>query len=231
MASGFSIVEFMVAMTITLLLLTLIVSQASLLGQRSPRIIDSQERLEALFNTVDFFKSDISSCGKRLQEAQLFMPCLCCETAPHKLTVRFGTASETLKGGVPARSQFVAVDSSEQFISGKEILLYDPSAQISEWARIKDRQKNGLTLVQATERDYSAGSRLIVVKTVTYQHDHSAQILRRKVDRSPAQPMLEGVKDFYFSYFSDQASMLYQIELISGEQVRGYIALSNLVRP
>lgn len=221
----------MVAMTITLMILTLIASQVSLLGQRSPKIISSQERLEALFNTVDFFKSDMSSCGKLLIEAQNFLPPFCCETAPHKLTIRLGTAVETLSTPVMAQSKTLDIETSEYFAAGKEILIYDPVTKHSEWTYIENKSKSQLCLEACLKQDYSTGSRLIAIKTICYQHDPSQQILRRKVDQSPAQPMLEEVKDFYFSFFPQQASILYQLELSTGEQVRGYIAITNLIQP
>lgn len=230
MNEGFSLMEFMVAMTITLMLLTLIVSQASLLGQRSARIMDSQERLEALFNTVDFFKSDISSCGMRLQEAQTLLPSLCCETAPRKLTIRLGTASEVLSKAVAANSQYLDLAAPDAFADGKTVLVYDPESSLFEWNRIRKRTQERLTLENRLQNDYPSGSRVIVVKSVTYQHDPSRQLLSRKVDRAPAQPMLEQVKDFYFTFYPQQASMLYQLELSTGEQVRGYITLNNLIR-
>lgn len=231
MNNGFSLLEFMVAMTITLMLLTLIVGQTSLIGQRSVRIISSQERIEALFNTVDFFKSDVGACGKRLQEAQLLIPSLCYQTAPHQLTVRQGSACETLSDAVPAGSPCLYIQAVESYSSGKDLLIYDPATASSEWLRIKEKNRHMLLFESALKNDYGAGSRLIVIKTTSYQHDPGKQTLSRKVDRSPAQPMLEEVKDFYFSIYPEQASLLYQLELCSGEQVRGYISLNNLVQP
>lgn len=231
MNEGFSLLEFMIAMTISLMLLTLIVGQASLLGQRSPRIIDSQERLEALFSTIDFFKSDINACGKRLQEAQVFLGILCFDTAPHKLTIRIGTASETLGEGLNSRQQTLDLALSDEFGSGREVLIYDPASKRYEWSRILEKRKKSLGLENPLKQDYMPGSRIVAIKTISYQHDAGKQILYRKIDRAPAQPMLEQVGDFYFSFFQDTASLLYQIKLTTGEQVRGYISLSNLVQP
>ncbi len=231
MNDGFSLMEFMVAMTITLMLLTFIVSHAGILGQRSARIMDNQERLEALFNTVDFFKADISSCGKRLQEAQNLLPSICFETTPHKLTIRLGAGSEVLPVPVKAKSQSLEIMTPESFADGKTILAYDTESGQFEWNRIKKKTRQRLIFENCLQNEYPSGSRLVVVKSVTYQHDPAKQILSRKVDRAPAQPMLEQVKDFYFSFHPEQASMLYQLELCTGEQVRGYIALNNLVLP
>jgi prepilin-type N-terminal cleavage/methylation domain-containing protein len=231
MNEGFSLLEFMVAMTISLMLLTLIVGQASLLGQRSPKIIEKQDRLEALFNTVDFFKSDMNACGQRLQEAQAFLNTLCLDTLPHRLTLRLGVASETITEMLPAREQTLRLTTPDEFSSGREVLIYDPASKIFEWARIREKRKDTLQMEVPLKQDYLPGSRLVAIKTIAYQHDVEKQTLSRKVDRAPFQPMLEQVKDFYFTFFPESTSMLYQIALSTGEQVRGYISLINLVKP
>ncbi len=51
--------------------------------------------------------------------------------------------------------------------------------------------------------------------------------IKRKIDRGYFQPVIEGVTDFYISFFEDSNSVLYRLEISGKEQVRGYIFLSN----
>jgi len=46
--------------------MTVIIASTSV----SNKTTDSQERLEAIFHTVDTIKSDLNKCGMRLQEAK-----------------------------------------------------------------------------------------------------------------------------------------------------------------
>ena len=69
MNSGLSILEILVAMAIGLSILSIVIINVSQTSAVSKKITTKQQRLEAIFHTVDTIKSDLTRCGMRLQEA------------------------------------------------------------------------------------------------------------------------------------------------------------------
>ena len=72
MIKGFGILEMLVSLSLGLGILTVIIAHAAETGRMAKKITSNQERLEAIFHTVDTIKSDLNKCGMRLQEAGKF---------------------------------------------------------------------------------------------------------------------------------------------------------------
>ena len=72
MIKGFGILEMLVALSLGLGLLTVIIAHSADSARLGKKITGNQERLEAIFHTVDTLKSDLNKCGMRLQEARQF---------------------------------------------------------------------------------------------------------------------------------------------------------------
>ncbi len=66
------------------------------------------------------------------------------------------------------------------------------------------------------------------IETVAYKYFPKLGALRRKVNNGHWNTLLDHVTDFYVTYFPDANSILYRIELIKKEQIRGYIFLLNM---
>ena len=72
MIKGFGILEMLVALSLGLGILTVIIAHSAESARVAKKITGNQERLEAIFHTVDTIKSDLNKCGMRLQEARQF---------------------------------------------------------------------------------------------------------------------------------------------------------------
>ena len=70
MIKGFGLLEMLVALSLGLGILTVIIAHSAESGKVAKKITVNQERLEAIFHTVDTIKSDLNKCGMRLQEAR-----------------------------------------------------------------------------------------------------------------------------------------------------------------
>jgi type II secretory pathway component PulJ len=104
MVKGFGVLEMLVALSLGLGLLTVIIAHSADSARVGKKITASQERLEAIFHTVDTIKSDLNRCGMRLQEARQFLAVAPFASSSAGFVCSYGIADEPLLEGA-ARGQ------------------------------------------------------------------------------------------------------------------------------
>lgn len=229
MIKGFSLVEVLVVLTLTLIIVSMIVSNVMETNRCGQKIINNQQRLESIFHTVDTIKSDLTRCGMRLQEAADTFGFSTFEYTDQSLRVLYGVAEEVLlEKGFPGESA-ITINRNDYFSSRKEILIYDSDRECYEFNLINKYEGDRLLLTYELQNDYSMNSTVVVLKEVQYKIYEDQNILKRKVNRGYFQPMIEEVTDFNVTYYPESVSVLYRIEVNKKEQVRGYIFLVNMV--
>ena len=193
------------------------------------RSIQSQERLEAIFHTVDTIKSDLNKCGMRLQEARQLCAIAPFASAADSFTCTYGIADEPLLENVVKGQQNLMVATNEFFKKDKAVLIYDLISKAWEMNEIKSSASSNPVLKNPLQNDYPVNSMVVALKKVEYKFYPALRLLKRKADKGNFQPLLAEVSDFYVTYFPDANSVLYRIEVNKKEQIRGYIFLLNLV--
>ena len=195
----------------------------------SKKITGNQERLEAIFHTVDTIKSDLNKCGMRLQEARQLCAIVPFTSAAGSFTCTYGLADELLLENAVKGQQSLKIAANEFFKKDKAILIYDLISKAWEMNEIKSRLGGAMVLRNPLQNDYPLNSMVVVLKKVEYKFYPAQRVLKRKADKGNFQPLLEEVSDFYVTFFPDANSVLYRIEVNKKEQIRGYIFLLNLV--
>jgi len=195
----------------------------------SKKITNSQERLEAIFHTVDTIKSDLNKCGMRLQEARQLCAIAPFASAAGSFTCTYGLADEPLLENTVKGQQSLKVAANEFFKKDKAVLIYDLVKQVWERNETKSQMDGALVLNNPLQNDYPLNSMVVALKKIEYKFYPGQRVLKRKTDKGNFQPLLEEVSDFYVTYFPDANSVLYRIEVNKKEQIRGYIFLLNLV--
>jgi len=231
MIKGFGILEMLVSLSLGLGILTVIIAHAAQSGRVAGRITGNQERLEAIFHTVDTIKLDLNKCGMRLQEAVRFFGIPGFEGNSDGFKVLYGLADEALAENALAGQQTLKVAANDFFKKEKIILLYDLQQAVWEFNEIKDRLGDVLVLKNPLAHNFPGNSPVLALKKVEYKFFPAQRVLKRKSDKGNFQPLLEEVTDFYVTFFPDANSVLYRIEVNKKEQIRGYIFLLNLVQP
>ena len=229
MIKGFGILEMMIALSLGLGILTVIIAHSTESGKVAKKITGNQERLEAIFHTVDTIKSDLNKCGMRLQEARRFFNISCFASAAGSFKCNYGLADELLLENAVRGQQTLKVAQNDFFKKDKVVLIYNLALEVWEFNEIKDRLGEALVLKNALQNDYVRNSQVVVMKKVEYKYYPAQRTLKRKADKGNFQPLLEEVSDFYVTFFPDANSVLYRIEVNKKEQIRGYIFLLNLV--
>jgi hypothetical protein len=229
MIKGFSLVEVLVVSALTFLLISMVVSNITETNRCSQKIIGKQQRMEAIFHTVDAIRSDLSKCGMRLKEASETFGFTTFENTGQSFRVLFGVGDEILLDDCRLEETAINVNRNDYFSKGKEILIYDREHRCFEFNKISGRSGDWLLLSNELQNNYSKNSMVVALKEVEYKIYEKENVLKRKVNSGYFQPMIEEVTDFNVSYFPESDSVLYRIEVNHKEQVRGYIFLTNQV--
>ena len=229
MIKGFGLLEMLVALSLGLGLLTVIIAHSADSARLGKKITGSQERLEAIFHTVDTLKSDLNKCGMRLQEARQFLGIAPFAASSGGFAGSYGIADESLLEGAARGQLTLKIAADELFKKDKPVLIYNLAKQAWEMNEIADRLGGVLVLKNPLQNDYAQHSTVVALKKVEYKYYPGQRVLKRKTDKGNFQPLLEEVSDFYVTFFPDANSLLYRIEVNKKEQVRGYIFLLNLV--
>jgi len=229
MIKGFGLLEMLVALSLGLGILTVIIAHSAESGKVAKKITVNQERLEAIFHTVDTIKSDLNKCGMRLQEARQICNISCLVNAAGSFTCEYGLADELLLENAARGQQTLKVAQNDFFKKDKVVLIYNLALGVWEFNEIRECLGGALVLKNALQNDFLRNSPVVVMKKVEYKYYPAQRVLKRKADKGNFQPLLEEVSDFYVTFFPDANSVLYRIEVNKKEQIRGYIFLLNLV--
>ena len=231
MIKGFGILEMLISLSLGLGILTVIIAHSAEAGRVAKKITGNQERLEAIFHTVDTIKSDLNKCGMRLQEAGRFFNIPGFESSAGGFKVIYGLADEALLENALLGQRTLKIAKNDFFKKDKMILIYDLHGQAWEFNEISDFLGGALALKNPLQHDFPGNSPVLALKKVEYKFYPAQAALKRKTDKGNFQPLLEEVSDFYVTFFPDANSVLYRIEVNKKEQIRGYIFLLNLVQP
>jgi len=229
MNSGFGMLEIIIALVLSLSILSIVIINVSESTTASKKITTNQQVLESIFHTVDTIKSDLTKCGMRLQEAGKFFNLKLFDHSENYFKLMYGVSSEILEAASFKGDKTIKINKNEYIKKNKKILIYSLDHNIYEYNEIKDLENDRVILANHLQNDYPRNSYIIVLKIVEYKHYLKQNVLKRKVDKGYFQPLIEDVSDFFIQFFPESNSVLYRIEVNQKEQIRGYIFLINLV--
>lgn len=229
MVKGFTLLEMLVVLALLSVLLPMVLANVQASARCSQKIVNSQQRMESIFHTVDTLKSDLTKCGMRLQKASHTFGFPMFEHTESSLKVIYGLGVEALTEECRRGDQGIFVNRNDFFSKGKEVIIYDTEAGCFEFNEVYEWDGDYLVLARDLLNNYSKHAVAVVMKKVEYKIYTDQKALKRKVNRGYFQPMMAEVTDFKITYFPDAKSVLYRIELDQKEQVRGYIFLVNTV--
>ncbi len=229
MIKGFTILEVIVALTIGLSVLAFVISNVSQSTSHAKRVINCQEKMESIFQTVEMIRSDLTKCGMRLLEPAKFLGFPLFVNSDDSFKVTYGIGTEMLMDDAKENAAAITVNQNDFFTKGKRIVIYDPDNRNYEINEIQAVEGNQLILSTGLQDDYPQKSSVVVLKEVEYKHYSEQNTLKRKVNKGYFQPVIEEVTDFYVKFFPESCSVLYRIEVNKKEQIRGFIYMTNMV--
>ena len=229
MTGGFSIIEMIIVLTLSLGVLAMVLGNVVSSTQQTKKILTNQEVLESIFHTVDTMKSDLTKCGMRLQQANEFFKLELIKAEDSWFRVMYGLGSGTLKEPAYTGDTTIRVAGDDYSRSKRKLILYNIIDNVYQFNEIANVSGNVITLAEALTVDFDTNTVMIIIQEVEYKLYEKQACLKRKTGKSYFQPLVENVTDFYIKYFPDSYSILYRLEVNRKEQIRGYIFLTNMV--
>lgn len=230
MEDGFSVLEVIIALALSLSIVSILLTNVSGSAVHSKKITGNQQVLESIFHTVDTIKLDLSKCGMRLQEAGTHFDIPMFEHTDRSFKITYGKSSDFLETNSYRGDKFINVKTNGSFEKKKSIIIYNQDREIFEFNGIEKVEGNRVSLIKTLKNDYFKSSAVVVLKQIEYKLYPKQKILKRKQDRGYFQPLMENVTDFFVTFFPESNSVLYRIEVNKKEQIRGYIFLTNMVK-
>ncbi|MGE5341885.1 MAG: type II secretion system protein J [Candidatus Omnitrophota bacterium] len=228
MIKGFSLLEVIVALTISLSVLTFVVANVGESIRNSKKVISNQQRMESIFQTIDVIRSDLTKCGMRLQDPARFLTFPLFENSDVSFKVTYGTDDESLLETAFAGTNIIKVNRNDYFQLKRKILIYDPGSEQYEVNEIKGLSGSQVTLTTLLKNNYPVNSVAVILKEIEYKHYLQQNTLKRKVNAGYFQPLIDNVTDFSVTFYPEVRSVFYRIEVNEKEQVRGYIFLPHM---
>jgi type II secretory pathway component PulJ len=231
MLRGFSVLEFIIVLAISMSVLTIVITSIGGSTGVSKQLIGHQQKMESICHTIEMLKSDLTKCGMRLQEAASIFNLSLFEYSSYRFKVTYGLGNENLIMNAQCGDTVIHIERNDFFNRGKKMMIFEPHQFKYEVQVIESRRGDTLTLADGLQNDYSTNAIVVALKEVEYKlySQQETQSLKRKVNRGYFQPLLENVTDFYVCFYPEANSVFYRIELGKKEQIRGYIFLTNMM--
>ncbi len=196
---GFTLIESL----ITLSLFTFIVLAAmeffSITQKHFHSLKDEYQTIEAAFSSLDKMRTDLSEAGFGLISPISMKLIEGIEAENTTLTVfKKHKDLETTANLVSGQTR-IFINNTQQVTPGRQLCFHDQNK--GEIKYVNEVAKSSIVLSSSLQNSYSKDTlQIILLKKVSFYLDEAQHILRRKVNSSPAQPLLEEASAFVFTY-------------------------------
>lgn len=207
---GFSLIESLISLSLFLFVVAASLEFFISARDHFLKLKDEQEKDIAVFAGMDKMRIDILDCGRGLLIAQSLGIIAGIESAGGTLSVRAVEKKLDLVNDLVAGQTRITVQSASGIAKGQEICIYDDTR--GEALGILSVDNQSFVLSSPLKFTYvQQETKALSIEKVSFYLDQKSHILRRQVNSSPAQPLLEEVEDVHFSYV--RASNLVEVTL------------------
>lgn len=208
---GFSLIESLISLSLFLFILVTSLEFFIATREHFFSLKEGQELNQAAYATMDKIRLDLCQSGRGLLVSQSFGLLEAIMINGDTLITSCKDKDIALMNDLVAGQTFVPLASTTGINKGQRICIYD--LEKGEVNTVASASEQGIVLSSPMNFSYDRDNAcVILIRTISYYLDNDSRILRRKVNASPAQPLLEDVALFDFSY--DAAAHMVFIRLI-----------------
>jgi len=207
---GFSLVESLLSLVFFLII---IMSSLEFFGTTRKiffRLKEAQETGAGAAAALAKIRIDLLHAGQGLAQPIGLGILDGIELQNETLGLIIGEKAYVLTSDLPAGQADVPLPDTLGLRAGREVCIFD--ARCGEILGVESVDKDMMRLSPPTTNTYRRqDGKIVLLQKVSLYLERGSSILRRKVNASPAQPLLEGVRFFGFSY--DGHSNLAQVQI------------------
>lgn len=198
-ADGFSLIESLITLSLFLFILLATFQIFSASQNQFISLKQSQEIYTTACAALDKMTTDIQRSGQKLAlpaSLGLLNPI---SKVDDILYILSAEKCFSLEDSLLAGQTSIPLSSTEEFKLGNEMCIFDEEK--GEVLSVAFIEENSIQISPPLTNSYvSEGTAIILLKKISFYLDESREILRRKVNSSPAQPLCEGVRAFDCAY-------------------------------
>jgi hypothetical protein len=199
---GFSLLEGLISLFLFLLIILFSLDCFLAVREHFVKLKESETSNTAVYAALDRMRRDLSDAGLSLAEAMA-------------LQVLEGINEE--QGRLVVLSKDEDLDMGENLFFGQQRILSGDARKVKkghlvgiitpyggEVHSVVTADQNSIVIDSPLASDYLlANTSLVLLRKISLFFDETKGVIRRKVNASPAQPLLEDVASFAFEYIKD----------------------------
>jgi hypothetical protein len=189
---GFSLIDSLIGMTLMLLIVAASVEFFGLGRRVFFKLKDAQEASLSVLAALEKIRLDAGNAGAGLQAAIGLGLIPGIEIQGSTLTMASEGKELALSQDLAAGQTRLACDGTEDLAKGRTVCILDGGK--GEVHSLSSVGHGTIVISSPLQHAYKRGeTQVLALEVVSYFHDASSLVLRRKANASPAQPLLEDV--------------------------------------
>lgn len=189
-----TLMEGLIALSLMLLIMAALLESARICRQFFFKLKETQEFNQEIWAGQDRLRRDLNKAGLGLEPCLASGLLLAVESKASGFSIYCREASFPLKTELAAGSMVIPVDHNNSISRGQFIALIDDNRV--ELFRVERAEKDRLFLHQPIKESYSSQGYVLAIEEIFYSYDQVNKIVRRRVNASSSQPLLEKVTSF-----------------------------------
>jgi hypothetical protein len=216
---GFSLLEGLISLLLFLLIVLFSLDCFLSLKEHFTKLKDSESSSTAVYAAMDRMRRDLFDAGLGLADAMMLQIIEGISEEEGELVVLSKNEDLTLGGPLFSGQQRILTTDAKKIKKGQLISLINPDG--GEVFSAISVDQNGVLIDSPITFDYSVdNTRFFSLRRISLYLDDAKDVIRRKVNASPAQPLLEDVASFAFEYTKDVNLVRLALVLIGNEEKR-----------
>ena len=199
---GFSLIEGLISLLLFLLIVLFSLECFLLTKEHFVELKESESTNTAVYAALDRMRRDLRDAGLGLTEAMALQVLEgVCETQD-MLVVLSKDEDITIAESLTAGQQRIITLDAKRIKRGQQIGIFDRYG--GEVHSVSSIDQNSIVIESPLASHYTQeNTSVILLRKISLYLDGAKGIIRRKVNASPAQPLLESVASFEFDYVRD----------------------------
>jgi hypothetical protein len=214
---GFSLVEGLISLFLFLLIVLFSLDCFLSLREHFIELKKSETANTAAYAALDRIRRDLFDAGLGLSEAMKLRVLEGISEQLGELVVLSKEKDLLNEGVLYAGQQIILTQDAQKIKRGQLIGILSPHG--GEVHSVISADKNSILLDSALSSDYlHENTSLLLLRRISLFFDDAKGVVRRKVNASPAQPLLEDVASFEFEYSRDNNLVRLDLALKTKEE-------------
>jgi len=218
---GFTLIECLISLSLFTILILACLEFFSNTRILFVKLKDRFQISESIFFTLDRIRLDLHCGGQGLLipiDLGILEPI---NVTPEHISVFSSDKKIELKAALVPGQTYIQLENIKELKKNRLICIFD--SQHGEIKTISGIDSTGISLSTQLENHYHPDTAsLLLLRTVSFYLDESNCILRRKINNSPAQPLLEDVRKINFSYDLEVNKLIHISIQMNGKEEKFY---------